>query len=115
MESDNVVNLHQPVKSFYKPDGTAILTGALDAVLFAEFEKLNNRYIDKLEEATKQAKLIDELIQENMRLSNRDNILVAEKETSQSFMRRWRVVAYFGFLSTLMMLFMPSIVRVIFH
>lgn len=59
----------------------------------------------------KQAKLIDELIRENIRLSNRDKILVAEKQWAESLMRRWRWAAYMGICSFWLMLFTPQIVR----
>lgn len=67
------------------------------------------------EELVKQAKLVNELIQENIRLTNRDKMLVAEKQWAESLMRRWRWAAYMGILSFWLALFTPSIVRALFQ
>lgn len=59
----------------------------------------------------KQKKLIDDLILENLRLSNRDKILVAEKVAAVNLMKRWRIVVGISIAGFWFLLYTPHVVR----
>lgn len=89
-EKNNVVSIRPMPHSYYKPDGGAILTGALDAVLFNEFEKQN--------------KLLNELIVVNSKWKS-------QYEAQEGQLKRWRWCAYLGTIAFWVALFTPQIVK----
>jgi hypothetical protein len=97
MSDDNVIGIRQVPKSHRLPDGSAILTGVLDKVLFEEFEKQNKLLLENIEKSKRQHEQIKDLLDRESSEKNEKNLLGLRLSQVEFNLKFWRRGFYFIF------------------